>query len=245
MSVFEKLGNNTSCYVYDLDDVLAAAQELRSAAPEGAQLYYSLKANPHPAVAGALADVGFRAEVSSTGELDQALRAGFPAAGIIYTGPGKTEQDLRHALSRGVRTFSCESVDDLRRLDEQDFRATDPPSVLLRINGMDAPNAGGLRMANTASQFGLAPQDVGRALAHARSVHVIGMHFYTISNVADPQALVDAHMFNLDAAHRLAGEAGIPLQLLNLGGGFAPGPDRGRTTGSCARASPPRWPGWA
>ncbi|MBF9128545.1 acyl-CoA dehydrogenase family protein [Plantactinospora sp. S1510] len=210
-----------SCYVYDLDDVLAAAGELRSAVPSGSQLYYSLKANPHPAVAGVLAECGFRAEVSSVGELDQARRAGFSAAEAIFTGPGKTEQDLRSAITRGVRTFSCESVNDLRRLEGQAFQAGEPPRVLLRINGLDTGNASGLRMANTSSQFGLTPDDIERALAQARTVRVVGMHFYTISNAQDAQALVNEHLFNLGAAHRLAGEFGIPLDLLDLGGGFA------------------------
>ena len=220
-SALLKIKVGTSCYVYDLDDVLTAAEELRCAVPAGSQLYFSLKANPHPAVAGVLADAGFRAEVSSPGELDQARRAGFPAAEMIYTGPGKTEQDLRGAMSRGVRIFSCESIDDLRRLDGQEVRDGDPPHALLRINGMDSRNAGGLRMANTASQFGLTPDDLEHALAQVRTVRVVGMHFYTISNAHDAQALINEHLFNLGAAHRLAGEFGIPLDLLDLGGGFA------------------------
>src|SRR5699024_9797086 len=61
----------------------------------------------------------------------------------------------------------------------------------------------------------------GRALAQAGATRVIGLHFYTISNARDPQALQNEHLANLGAAHRLAGEAGIELSLLNLGGGFA------------------------
>ncbi|GLK99163.1 acyl-CoA dehydrogenase family protein [Dactylosporangium matsuzakiense] len=220
-STLLKVKEGNSCYVYDLDDVLAAAEELRSAVPAGALLYYSLKANPHPAVAGALADAGLRAEVSSIGELDQARHAGFTAADALFTGPGKTTQDLRGAIARGVRTFSCESVEDVRRVDEQDGSGDDPLRILLRINGMDARNGSGLRMANTASQFGLPPQDVGPALAAARTARVIGMHFYTMSNAHDVTALVNEHVFNLDAAVRLAAESGVALDLLDLGGGFA------------------------
>ncbi|MEU7575499.1 acyl-CoA dehydrogenase family protein [Micromonospora sp. NPDC049240] len=220
-SALLKVKIGTSCYVYDLDDVLAAAQELRSAVPAASRLYYSLKANPHPVVAGVLADAGFRAEVSSIGEFDQACRAGFTAAEALYTGPGKTERDLRDAISRGVRVFSCESVDEIRCLDRQEVPGGDSLQVLLRINGMESHSAGSLRMANTASQFGLTPDRLEGALAQARNVRVVGMHLYTISNAHDVQALIDEHLFNLGAAHRLAGEFGISLEVLDLGGGFA------------------------
>ncbi|GDY49976.1 hypothetical protein SVIO_005990 [Streptomyces violaceusniger] len=83
----------TPVYVYDLDEVAAAARDLLGALPAETELFYALKANPHPDVVAALRAVPggrCRAEISSTGELDAALAGGFAGADCLYTGPGKT-----------------------------------------------------------------------------------------------------------------------------------------------------------
>lgn len=108
----------TPLHLYDLDEVTAARTELLTALPERAVLYYALKANPHPDVARALRgdDGRCRAEISSSGELHTALEAGFDPAHCLYTGPGKTTAEIGHALDLGVRTFSTDSVSDVRRV---------------------------------------------------------------------------------------------------------------------------------
>src|SRR5262245_63412739 len=84
-------------YVYELREVERAATELRRCLPEPSTLYYSLKANPHPVLAGALHAAGCPAEISSTGELEAALQAGIPGDRCLYTGPGKSRQEISAA----------------------------------------------------------------------------------------------------------------------------------------------------
>ncbi|MGW1146810.1 type III PLP-dependent enzyme, partial [Streptomyces sp. NPDC002454] len=91
----------TPLYVYDLDRVAAARQDLLDALPEPFSLFSAVKANPHPEVLRVLAEGdgrACRAEISSLGELAAALEAGFDPAGILYTGPGKTDGELHGAL---------------------------------------------------------------------------------------------------------------------------------------------------
>ncbi|BFO16842.1 hypothetical protein SHKM778_32300 [Streptomyces sp. KM77-8] len=105
--------------MYDLDRVRAARQELFGWLPEGFEVFYAFKANPHPGLARALRDgdgPACKAEISSTGELAAALEAGFPGADILYTGPGKTPGELAEAIAAGVGAFSAESLSDLRHI---------------------------------------------------------------------------------------------------------------------------------
>jgi diaminopimelate decarboxylase len=63
-------------YAYDLDQVSERANDLKRSLPADAQLYYSFKANPFPAIAARLREHGIRAEITSIGELNAALQAG-------------------------------------------------------------------------------------------------------------------------------------------------------------------------
>src|SRR5262249_46881426 len=120
-------------YAYDLDEADRRARSLLAVLPPGASLYYSLKANPLPALVRALKEQGCGAEVSSLGELAVASDAGVDPSRTLFGGPGKTSEEMTAALAAGVRHFSCESWVDVRRLDDVARRAGIRAQVLLRI----------------------------------------------------------------------------------------------------------------
>src|SRR5580692_2690553 len=127
----------TPLYVYDTDRVAASHRDLRRSLPAGSVIFYSFKANPHPEIARAMRESGevpCRAELCSAGELAAALEAGFDAGECLYTGPGKTTAELAHAIDQGVRLFSIESLNDLRRAGAVASRAGVTADCLLRIN---------------------------------------------------------------------------------------------------------------
>jgi diaminopimelate decarboxylase len=202
--------DETPAYVYDLDEVHRCAARLRACLPEPSRLYYSLKANPHPAIVEALRAAGCAAEVCSPGELAVALDAGFPAEHILYTGPGKREQDITAAIKAGVQLISVDSPYGLEQV---------PGSrTLLRVND-DAPAPGqGLTMTGVASQFGA---DASWILAEPdRFAGISGFHFYPGSNIADTDSLVAQFRQSATTARRLADVCGIAIEVLDLGGGF-------------------------
>jgi diaminopimelate decarboxylase len=212
----------TPTYVYDLGAVRAAHADLRRALPGQAGLYYSLKANPHPQVAGELARLGCRAEVSSSGEAETALAAGFPPGDILLTGPAKTAETIGYALARGIRRFSVESPRDLARVGELALAHDVGAQCLLRVNA-DEPAPGlGLAMTGTASQFGADLSWVMRQpelFRRAGGAAVTGLHLYMGTNLADEQALLRQFAVGAAIAARLAGTFGT-LAEVNLGGGF-------------------------
>ena len=93
----------TPLYVYDLDVVARQVTALRSVLPASFDLAYAVKANPNLSVMRHLASLGLGADVASGGELRHALRAGFAADRIVFTGPGKRDEELAAAVDAGVR----------------------------------------------------------------------------------------------------------------------------------------------
>lgn len=213
----------TPAYLYDLDEVRRSHAELLAALPKPSEMYYSLKANPHPAVIAELRASGCLAEVCSPGELHAALDAGFAPTQVLYTGPGKRDQDIREAVKSGVELFS---VDSPYGLDQLDSAARDHGVVvrsLVRVND-DSPAPGqGLTMTGVASQFGA---DVDWLLAEPDrfrprdAVQVAGFHLYMGSNVTDEDALIAQFRQAALTARRLASAVGIEVDVLDLGGGF-------------------------
>lgn len=211
---------DTPLYVYDLDQVEARCRELFALLPRGSRLFYSLKANPLPAVAAAAREAGCRAEISSEGELAAALEAGFSPDAMLYTGPAKCSAELDAALAHGVRAFSAESLRDLERIGAAARRAGTVARVLLRVNPLLPPRAG-LAMTGVGSQFGFDEEELEASLPGIRAiagVEIDGTHTYFGTQIVDARALEETFAAGLRTAARAA--ALFPLRVADLGGGF-------------------------
>jgi diaminopimelate decarboxylase len=222
----------TPTYVYDLDVVAESRDQLFGMLPEGFQLFYALKSNPHPEIGRELRRGGCRAEISSTGELAYALQAGFDPAEILYTGPGKTGDELAQAIEAGVRLFSVESLTDLQHVGAAAGKQGVTASALLRVNTTANSGGTGIRMMGRPSQFGIDAEtlpEIMPALKAVPDTRIVGAHFFTMSNAQDEDALLGEYEFVLTSAARLRDEVGLPLEVLDIGGGFSspyavPGP---------------------
>lgn len=212
----------TPAYVYDLAAVRTAHRDLRAALPAGVDLNYSLKANPHPDLVGALAALSCHPEVSSTGEVDNALAAGVDPARIRLTGPGKSAAMLDHALARGVRRFSVDSPTDLGRVGARAAAHGVTVSCQVRVNADEQVPRMGMTMTGVASQFGADASWIARtpeAFRRSGAAAVTGLHLYAGSNLPDEETVLR----QFDTAVRAA--AGLAplfpdLAEINLGGGF-------------------------
>lgn len=217
----------TPLYVYDLDRVRAARQELFGWLPEGFEVFYAFKANPHPGLARALRDgdgPACKAEISSTGELAAALEAGFPGADILYTGPGKTPGELAEAIAAGVGAFSAESLSDLRHIGAAALAQGVHADCLLRINSASASATTSIRMTGKPTQFGIDSETVGDLADELRNTpgtRVRGLHLFSQSNARDEAALIGELSHTIAVAAAVQDEFGIPLRFLDIGGGFS------------------------
>jgi len=206
-------------YAYDLDEVDRRARALLAVLPRGAGLYYSLKANPLPAIVGALKEQGCGAEVSSLGELAVASAAGVDPARTLFGGPGKTSDEMTAAVAAGVRHFSCESWVDVQRLDAVARGGGVRVQVLLRINPAVPPQAR-LAMTGVPSQFGFEEEAlIAPAIPDLRATDLVGVHVYYGTQIS-ADTLVETTRSALDAAERVSSRLGFACRIVDAGGGF-------------------------
>lgn len=212
----------TPAYIYDLAAVRRAHSDLRLALPGSAVIYYSLKANPHPALVAELAGLGCRAEVSSPGEVEAAISGGVDPGLLLLTGPGKTEDTIEHALDRGVRRFSVDSPHDLGKVGALSARRGVTSECLLRVNADEPVPGMGLTMAGTASQFGADASWVAgqpELFRGSGAARVTGLHLYMGTKIDDEDTLFRQFQIAAATAARLSSLLGTMTEV-DLGGGL-------------------------
>ena len=108
----------TPFYCYSRATLERHYKVFSGALPEGSLVAFSVKANGNLAVLKTLALLGAGADVVSGGELAKAMAAGIPAERIVFSGVGKTKEEMHQALTAGIYQFNVESEPELLALDE-------------------------------------------------------------------------------------------------------------------------------
>ncbi|MDF1862484.1 MAG: hypothetical protein P1U87_19865 [Verrucomicrobiales bacterium] len=215
----------TPFYLYDAAKIEEQVLSLRSLLPtENSDILFSFKSNPNPSVTGQMKIHGCRADLTSPGEIEAAQVAGFDLSKALYGGPGKSEGELIGAILAGIRSFSMESVHDLKALSGAAASVGESVKALLRINPQEAPKAK-LAMSGVASQFGFEEEDLrsdGEEIMASAGpgVDLVGIHIYWGTQVGDAEALLDCFRRTVKIAEEISNDLRFPLEILNLGGGF-------------------------
>lgn len=209
----------TPLYVYELSEIRERAAELMAALPAHARVLYSLKANPLAPLVQEIRLAGSGAEVSSLGELDVAVAAGFDPADILYTGPAKSAVEIEAALVGGARLFSVESDVEMSRVEQIGRDVGHPVEVLLRLQPATGPTS---RLTMTGGrQFGFEPDEAVAALRSVRDhVSVAGFHVYSGSQIGIVDDLAGAFDAAVRAIDHVSGASGVVPRIVDLGGGF-------------------------
>jgi diaminopimelate decarboxylase len=187
------------------------------------RICYAMKANSSQALLRILAALGAGADIVSAGELRAALRAGFPADRIVFSGVGKTDEELALALQSGIGEFNAESEDEIRRLSVLAAARGRRARVTLRVNPDIDPRSHpyistGLRE----NKFGVAIELAPEILRRARSlpaIDVVGVQCHIGSQMRDLEPMEEA-VGEIVALTRRLLEEGFPLDTIDIGGGL-------------------------
>jgi diaminopimelate decarboxylase len=159
----------TPVYVYSRATLERHAQVFRDALSglDNPHLAFAVKANPNLAVLRVLARQGYGADVVSGGEMDRALAAGMAADDIVFSGVGKTAEEIVRALKAGIGQFNIESEEEGRELATLANTLNLPANAVLRINpDVDAGTHGKISTGKADNKFGVgihrAPEIYGR-----------------------------------------------------------------------------------
>lgn len=184
---------------------------------------YSVKANSNLAVLRVLASEGAGADVVSIGEMKRALNAGIPAGKIVFSGIGKTQEEMSAALEAGIYQFNVESEPELDVLDTLGRALGKPAPVALRVNPDVA--AGGHDKISTGrkeDKFGVAWSEARALYARAREmkgVAVKGVDLHIGSQISDLAPFEAAFRKAADLIADLRAD-GCNIERLDLGGGL-------------------------
>lgn len=216
----ERVGR-TPFYAYDRALLSKRVAQLRAALPPAISLHYAIKANPMPALVGAMARLVDGLDVASGNELRVALDAGMDPRHISFAGPGKSEGELGQAVAAGI-LVNVESERELELLAHAAQRLRCPARVAVRVNPGYELKASGMKMGGGPKQFGIDAEKVPDVLAQIGRLGLSfeGFHIFSGSQNLRAEAICEAQTRALDLAVELAAFAPAPVTSLNLGGGF-------------------------
>ncbi len=217
------LRTGTPAYVYFADEIRAAVARLAAAFADAFTIAYAVKANPAPGVLAALRGHAALLDVSSAGEIDRALAAGWSAAHLSFTGPGKRDDELRHALATGVGEVVLESLDEARALDALARERGTVQRVLVRIAPDRVPPGFGDTMSGKPVAFGIDEEQLPGALPQLRALRhlaLVGFHAYSGTQCLRPDAIAANWAIHAQVFTTAAAIAGIVPERLVFGSGL-------------------------
>lgn len=220
-AIAERFGTPT--YVYSRAHIEAQYRSYTDALQGSEHLVcFAVKANSNLGVLNLLARLGAGFDIVSGGELERVLAAGGRADRVVFSGVGKTREDMRRALQVGVHCFNVESTDELERLQVVAAEMGKVAPVSLRVNpDVDAGTHPYISTGLKENKFGIAiadAEDIYVRAAQLPNLEVVGVDCHIGSQLTTVEPFLDALDRLLGLIDRL-GECGIHLRHLDLGGG--------------------------
>src|SRR5271166_2852325 len=214
----------TPCYVYSHAAIVERYRAYDQAFGETPhQVCYAVKANSNLAVLRLLADLGAGFDIVSGGELFRVLSAGGDPGKIVFSGVGKTEQELTYALREKVEHFNCESEPELALLDALASRLGVQARVALRVNpDVDAVTHPYISTGLREHKFGVHIADAEAVYERARPLENLlleGVSCHIGSQITDIAPMLEVFDKMIALVERLR-SCGLPIRSLDLGGGI-------------------------
>jgi diaminopimelate decarboxylase len=215
---------STPCYVYDHAALVSAFQAFDHALQGRAHLVcFAVKANPSLAILNTFARLGAGFDIVSGGELARVIAAGGDASKVVFSGVGKTADEMRQALSHGIKCFNVESASELSRLNKIAGEMGKVAPISLRVNpDVDAKTHPYISTGLKGNKFGVAHEDALRIYQLAATMpnlKITGIDCHIGSQLTETRPFADALDRVLALVDALS-DAGITLEHMDLGGGL-------------------------
>ena len=221
-AIVERVG--TPAYIYSARAIREAYRAIDEAfATYPHAIHYALKANSTLAIVRLLRSIGSKVDANSSGEIQVAQRAGYVPGDIVFTGVGKTRDELEYAIATGIATINAESAGELDRIAGLASAQDREARVALRVNpDIDAGSHPNISTGLRTNKFGVPLQDA-RAIYRERrgrpGLKFVGVHVHIGSQIttADPLRRAARTLATLAAELR---DDGCELEHLDVGGGL-------------------------
>ena len=220
-SIVERVG--TPAYIYSARAIRNAYRAIDDAfAQYPHAIHYALKANSTLAIVRLLRSLGSRIDANSRGEMEVAERSGFAPSEIVFTGVGKTHDELEFAVARGISTINAESAGELDRIAALACSLGREARVALRVNpDIDAQSHPNISTGLKINKFGVPLQDARGIYRDRRTragLRFVGVHVHIGSQITTVEPLRRSAESLVSLALELRDD-GFQLEHVDLGGG--------------------------
>lgn len=220
--IAERVG--TPAYVYSSDSILRNFRAYDEAlAGIEHMVCYAVKANSNLAVLSLLARAGSGFDIVSGGELFRVLRAGGDASRVVFSGVGKTAEEIEAALVHGIHSFNCESEAELALIDALAARCGAKASFALRVNpDVNAATHPYISTGLSEHKFGIDISEAAAIYDRAREYRNLAPRAVSChigSQILDTNPILEAMDKVLELIARLRA-AGHDIREIDLGGGL-------------------------
>lgn len=214
----------TPFYVYSTATLLRHFQAFDEALAGMDHLVcYAMKANSNQAVLRTLAQAGAGMDVVSQGEYMRAKAAGVPGDRIVFSGVGKTAEEIRVALEGGIRQFNVESEPEMEVLNAVALRLGKIAPITIRVNpDVDAKTHAKIATGKSENKFGIPiarAREVYAMAAAMQGIEVIGIDVHIGSQLTDLAPFEQAYLKVAELTEQLRAD-GHSITRLDLGGGL-------------------------
>lgn len=218
----------TPCYVYSKKALTQAFMGYESAClrkdgSRRARVHFAMKSNSNLAILDVFAQLGAGFDLVSGGELERVIAAGVNPALCVFSGVGKSVQEITRALEVGVKCFNIESIPELSRINDVAGQLGLVAPISLRVNpDVDAKTHPYISTGLKDNKFGIAYESVLATYAAAKSMpncNIVGIDCHIGSQILDIQPYLDALDRVLLLIEQLR-EQGINIHHIDIGGGL-------------------------
>jgi diaminopimelate decarboxylase len=214
----------TPCYVYSRRTILDRYDAYDQAFGDVPHtVCYAMKANSNLALLRLLAGAGSGFDIVSGGELYRVLKAGGDPRKVVFSGVGKTTEEIEYALESGIFSFNCESEPEIELIDSIAQRRGVRARVAVRVNpDVDASTHPYISTGLREHKFGIDIREVEGVYQRALAFPGIALESVSChigSQLLDTRPLIEALRKMLALVDRLRA-AGVPISHIDLGGGL-------------------------
>jgi diaminopimelate decarboxylase len=219
---FSKL--QTPFYYYDLPLLNKTLETLKEAADKnGYVVHYAFKANSNDKILRIIKNYGFGADCVSGNEVLKAVETGFKNKSIVFAGVGKSDEEIKTALSHDIFCFNVESIQELEVIDEIAGTMNKKAGIALRINpNVNAKTHHYITTGLEENKFGINPWEfdaIINKLNSLKNLKLIGLHFHIGSQVTDPDVFKGL-CIRVNEVQQWFNDHHITFEHINVGGGL-------------------------
>jgi diaminopimelate decarboxylase len=185
------------------------------------KFHFAVKANPNLAILNLIKKYNFGAEVVSAGELFKSLKAGFDPTSVIFDGPGKTEFDLKYAITQQIKSINVENLEEITFINEYSLNKGLITNIGIRINpDIDAKTLDKITTGKSGGKFGVSVDQIDfESIAKFKGVKLTTLSEHIGSQITDHNQLISSYQKLISLADKINTSLKT-IQTLDFGGGF-------------------------